>query len=379
MARASRVPRYMCGCTSTQRSEGGTGICFTRGESIPTVSVKPPNKQGAILSTCAEPLATISPSIANLSNASRGDGFSSRALAATTAATADAADPPKPDPNGMPFSISSSNPKSGVSVSRMTCTARPAVLFCGSTGSGPATPGMERMRTIGSSMRRMRTRSPTASTVCPKISKPMPTLATVAGAKAVTSVSTVYANLEQRAKICGQAQQIRKHACRRHFGSGSGTLHDQRIVAIAACREAHDIVGKRDVGKCVLGVEAHQSDGSIAVGVDSTHIAQHLALGARGNQPGRHRRVGLGQALHELFNAASGESVGHQSFHLHIRHFQGEPHFAAKNDELAGDVQTRQIVARIRFRITPRLGGAHDRGKSLAAVEYIEQKYQGPG
>ena len=33
-----------------------------------------------------------------------------------------------------------------------------------------------------------RTRSPTASTVWPRISKPMPTLATVAGAKAVTSV-----------------------------------------------------------------------------------------------------------------------------------------------------------------------------------------------
>ena len=55
--------------------------------------------------------------------------------------------------------------------------------------SRPAIPLIERMRTTGSSIRRRRTLSPTASTVCPRISNPMPTLATVAGAKAVTSVS----------------------------------------------------------------------------------------------------------------------------------------------------------------------------------------------
>ena len=61
MRRASRVDRYMCGCTSTQRMPSGTGICFVRGWSTPTVSTSPPKRLGAMLSTCAEPLATASP------------------------------------------------------------------------------------------------------------------------------------------------------------------------------------------------------------------------------------------------------------------------------------------------------------------------------
>ena len=43
---------------------------------MPTVSTRPPNRHGAILSTCAEPLATISPSMANLSSCKRGTGSS---------------------------------------------------------------------------------------------------------------------------------------------------------------------------------------------------------------------------------------------------------------------------------------------------------------
>ena len=186
-ARASRVPRCMWGCTSTQRRERGTGICFTRGWSIPTVSTRPPYRQGAMLSTWADPLATISPSIANLSSRSGGTGRSMSALAATTAATADAAEPPMPEASGMPLSISNSNPCSSLSAACIACSARPAVLLFGSTGNSPATPVTARMRTAGSSIRLTQTRSPTVSTVCPRMSKPMPTLATVAGAKAVTS------------------------------------------------------------------------------------------------------------------------------------------------------------------------------------------------
>ena len=104
----------------------------------------------------------------------------------------------------MPLSMSSSKPWPGLTASYIACTARPAVLRCGSMGSSPATPVIDRMRTIASSMRRTRTRSPTASTVWPRMSKPMPTLATVAGAKAVTSVS-MFSSSEMGAEVRGQA------------------------------------------------------------------------------------------------------------------------------------------------------------------------------
>ena len=64
----------MCGCTSTQRTVVGTGICLTCGLSMPTVSTSPPNSDGAMLSTCTEPLATASPCIANFSSCVRSSG-----------------------------------------------------------------------------------------------------------------------------------------------------------------------------------------------------------------------------------------------------------------------------------------------------------------
>ena len=79
---------------------------------MPTVSTSPPYSDGAMLSTCTEPLATASPFIANLSSSSLPSGSGSSAFAATTAATADAAEPPRPEPSGMPLSIASSMPKS---------------------------------------------------------------------------------------------------------------------------------------------------------------------------------------------------------------------------------------------------------------------------
>ena len=98
---------------------------------MPTVSVKPPNRQGAMLSMCAEPLATISPSMANLSSCSCGAGACSSALAATTAATAEAAEPPNPGPerNAL-LNVQFEAKIPAASAACMACTARPAVLCC---------------------------------------------------------------------------------------------------------------------------------------------------------------------------------------------------------------------------------------------------------
>ena len=80
--------------------------------------------------------------MANLSNSRRPQGCASSALAATTAATADAAEPPRPEPSGMPFSICTSNPKSGRTASCRASKARPAVLSRGRVRDVPATPRM---------------------------------------------------------------------------------------------------------------------------------------------------------------------------------------------------------------------------------------------
>ncbi len=70
---------------------------------MPTVSTRPPNRLGEMLSTCSEPEDTASPCIANLSSSILLSGFDSSAFAATTAATAEAAEPPSPQPSGMPL------------------------------------------------------------------------------------------------------------------------------------------------------------------------------------------------------------------------------------------------------------------------------------
>ncbi len=189
MARACLVDRNMCGWTITARTSGGTGICFTRGWSMPTVSTSPPNSEGEILSTCSEPLATASPCIANCNSSSLLHGLGNNALAATTAPTAEAAEPPRPEPSGMPLSISIAKPNGGRSLSYIASSARPAVFFSGSCGSLSAMPLMAEMMTPGSLRRATVTRSPRASTAKPRMSKPMATLPTDAGANAVARSS----------------------------------------------------------------------------------------------------------------------------------------------------------------------------------------------
>ena len=152
---------------------------------MPTVSTRPPNSEGAMLSACIDPLATASPCIANINSSSFVNGFGSSAFAATTAPTADAAEPPSPEPSGMPFSMCMSKPKSGFAATFSANSARPAVFFSGSVGSSDTTPEEPVMRTPGVAERVTVTRSPRASTAKPRMSKPIATLPTEAGANAV--------------------------------------------------------------------------------------------------------------------------------------------------------------------------------------------------
>jgi hypothetical protein len=105
-------------------------------------------------------------------------------------------------------------------------------------------PWIAAMRTTGSSMRRTSARSPAPATLWPSMSKPTPTLPTLAGEGAGDCGSwggawTWRVPAKGRSCAClqrfGDAQQIGEHAGGGHFRTGAGALHRQRIVAVTAC------------------------------------------------------------------------------------------------------------------------------------------------
>src|SRR5437764_1136964 len=138
-----------------------------------------------MLSTCRPPLATASPAMANFSSSSCPQGSASSAFAATTAPTAEAAEPPRPEPSGMPLSISRVKPNLGCRASCMASSALPAVLSSTLCGSSPAIPLTADIVTPGAAVAVTVTRSPSASTANPRMSKPIATLPTEAGANAL--------------------------------------------------------------------------------------------------------------------------------------------------------------------------------------------------
>ena len=95
-ARVACVERSMCGCTRTARIAARHGNLLDARIVDADGEHQAAEREGAMLSTCIEPLATVSPCIANFSSSSGGRGACSSALAATTAATAEAAEPAEP-------------------------------------------------------------------------------------------------------------------------------------------------------------------------------------------------------------------------------------------------------------------------------------------
>jgi len=124
-------------------------------------------------------------------------------------------------------------------------------------------------------------------------------------------------------------------------GPGARALHDQRIVAVTPRGEAHHVIGERDICKRVLGVQVRQSHRRLAVGVYAADITQNLLLLLGVFEHGRHVRIELRQACHEFVHAGALQRLRHQPFHLDIRHFERQPHFAAQDDELARDIHAR--------------------------------------
>ena len=156
-SRAWRVSSVISGWTSTQCHAAGTGM-----ETIESgvARTRPPTSSGPTLSPCRPPLAMASPVNAKGYKACCGRGVGSNAFAATSAATADAAEPPIPELTAMPLSISISKPNGSLSSWRIAINAIPAVFRSVSSGSAAEAPRIATIRTVGSSMTRTVARSP---------------------------------------------------------------------------------------------------------------------------------------------------------------------------------------------------------------------------
>ena len=135
LRRAFAVSIFRAGCTRTLLNPGGALTGAAPGSNAGGQKTRPPRRLGATLSACSPPLANFSPSRANGSSSTMSKGESSSALAATTAATAEAAELPIPDCSGMPFRTTRSRPPGAAAARHSAAAAMEAVFFFGSIES----------------------------------------------------------------------------------------------------------------------------------------------------------------------------------------------------------------------------------------------------
>ena len=179
------------------------------------------------LSQCGGSQATRSPSSANRNSCCVENGSASKALTATAAATADAADPPIPAASGTPLSIDSRTPCSTPAALMTAAAAASAVLLATSSGRLATSPETVPRRTPGSSSCTAVTVSRTASNAWPRMSNPGPTLPMLAGALArACRMAIVQA---RRRSGCASASRLPSDArCRSMTSANTAAAVGQR-------------------------------------------------------------------------------------------------------------------------------------------------------
>ena len=120
-----------------RREPGGTGSRIMSGGAARRTRTNPPQMHGAMLSACADPAPSRSPSSAQDISVSIDACAPISASTATTAAAALAALPPSPLESGRPLRMVSATPRRSPSVVSKASTATPAVLRAASRGSRP--------------------------------------------------------------------------------------------------------------------------------------------------------------------------------------------------------------------------------------------------
>ena len=113
IALAPRVSSIRCGRTSTERTVDGTGICLMCGLSIPTAQHQPAVERRRDVVDVRRAARDLLALHRELQQAQVVERLVEQRVGRDDApATADAADPPSPEPSGMPFSMVNSKPKS---------------------------------------------------------------------------------------------------------------------------------------------------------------------------------------------------------------------------------------------------------------------------
>ena len=185
MRRAASVGISKSGLRSATARPSGTGRRTRSSGATLRISTKPPIRAGAALSACPVPAAIRSAARAHGSSSSAASGSPASRLTARRAAAALAAELPSPEARGIPLCRIRSTPNGSPSRSSSPRAATTAVLLS-PRGRRPPSPVTSSRVTPPPSRRRASTVSPGRSTANPSTSNPDPTLATVAGANAVT-------------------------------------------------------------------------------------------------------------------------------------------------------------------------------------------------
>ena len=208
---ALRVGSSKSGVTTATARSSGTGRRTRSSGSTVRIRINPPSREGATLSACL-PETAASASMQGCSSSGFRSGEPRTRFTANAAAAALAAELPSPDPMGSPFSSTSSTPISMPAFFSVSVAAMPAVLDAASRESFPSSPVIFLIVTPLPGVRRAVTLSPGSKRARPRMSKPRPRLATVAGANAVTLLSwekRTFTSVRRRREGCRRARPWR--------------------------------------------------------------------------------------------------------------------------------------------------------------------------
>ena len=245
---------------------------------MPTVSTRPPNRLGEILSTCSEPEETSSPCMANCSSSIFDSGLGSSALAATTAATAEAAEPPRPLPSGMPLWIEAAESEARIQrlLHGQQRASRGVLLRIARNVRDHAAGASHHHAGRVGALHRDR-----IAEHIDRESQDVEADGDVRRRGRRERRAPLSSTHKMRPDVRAHPQQIGEHARRGDLGTRAGTLHDERVRVVTRRGVAHHVVGERDIGEGMRPVELGHTHRGLAIGGEPAHITQHFAARGR--------------------------------------------------------------------------------------------------
>jgi hypothetical protein len=106
--------------------------------------------------------------------------------------------------------------------------------------------------------------------------------------------------------------------------------------------------------------------------IQDTNVPKHSSTALGRLQACEHFRIERAKTVEKLLCGTTGEAFRHQAFQFNILQLQAKADLAAQNNQFAGDVRAREIVARIRLCVASVPGLSDDRRKRLLAIPHVE-------